>query len=99
MTAPKALVAGNWKMNGLLASREEIEKLNFLVAQGGAGCDVLICPPATLISTLMGKGIDIGAQDCHMALSGAHTDFGGHVKRPWLSLCDCGSFRTAGRSR
>ncbi len=73
MTAPKALVAGNWKMNGLLASREEIEKLNSLVTQGGAGCDMLICPPATLISTLMGKGIDIGAQDCHMALSGAHT--------------------------
>ncbi|WP_417623575.1 triose-phosphate isomerase [Paremcibacter congregatus] len=73
MTAPKALVAGNWKMNGLTSSVGEIEKLARLVAEKGAGCDVLICPPATLISTLSGKGIDIGGQDCHMAVSGAHT--------------------------
>lgn len=73
MATPKALVAGNWKMNGLTSSVDEIEKLNALVASGGAGCDVLICPPATLIAGLSGKGIDIGAQDCHMNVSGAHT--------------------------
>lgn len=73
MATPKALVAGNWKMNGQLASVGEIEKLNALVNQGGAGCDILICPPATLISHLSGKGIEIGAQDCHMNVSGAHT--------------------------
>ena len=73
MAAPKALVAGNWKMNGLAASVNEIERLNALIKEGGAGCDVLICPPATLITTLSGKGIDIGAQDCHMNVSGAHT--------------------------
>ena len=73
MAAPKALVAGNWKMNGLSASVDEIEKLNALVTEGGAGCEVLICPPATLIASLSGKGIKIGAQDCHGAESGAHT--------------------------
>lgn len=73
MAAPKALVAGNWKMNGLAASVGEIEKLNALVTEGGAECDVLICPPVTLIATLSGKGITIGAQDCHMNVSGAHT--------------------------
>ena len=73
MAAPKALVAGNWKMNGLSASVDEIEKLNALVTEGGAGCEVLICPPATLIASLSGKGIEIGAQDCHAAESGAHT--------------------------
>ncbi len=73
MAAPKALVAGNWKMNGLTASVDQIEKLNALVTEGSVGCDILICPPATLISALSGKGIDIGAQDCHMNVSGAHT--------------------------
>ncbi|VAW06629.1 Triosephosphate isomerase [hydrothermal vent metagenome] len=73
MPIPKALVAGNWKMNGLIASSREIDKLNDMITENGANCDVLICPPATLISTLSGRGIDMGAQDCHMKVSGAHT--------------------------
>ncbi len=73
MPIPKAFVAGNWKMNGLIASSREIDKLNDMITENGANCDVLICPPATLISTLSGRGIDIGAQDCHMKVSGAHT--------------------------
>ncbi len=73
MATPRALVAGNWKMNGLKASAVEIEKLNALVRENKADCDILICPPATLISTLAGKGIEIGAQDCHMNIRGAHT--------------------------
>ncbi|PCJ32774.1 MAG: triose-phosphate isomerase [Alphaproteobacteria bacterium] len=73
MTAPKALVAGNWKMNGLTASKKEIEKLQSMISENGANCDVLICPPATIIGLLSGKGVEIGAQDCHMNISGAHT--------------------------
>ncbi|MCB2090164.1 MAG: triose-phosphate isomerase [Alphaproteobacteria bacterium] len=76
MTAPKALVAGNWKMNGLKASASELSKLNTLIQEKGAKCDVLICPPYTLINTfvsLNAKNVSIGAQDCHMNMSGAHT--------------------------
>ena len=76
MTTPKALVAGNWKMNGLKASADEISRLNDLIIKKGAKCDVLICPPFTLISTLTGlkaENVAIGAQDCHMNMSGAHT--------------------------
>ncbi|MDG1019985.1 MAG: triose-phosphate isomerase [Emcibacteraceae bacterium] len=76
MTAPKALVAGNWKMNGLKAATSEINRLNDLINEKGAKCDVLICPPFTLISTLVDTGakhVAIGAQDCHMNVSGAHT--------------------------
>lgn len=74
MTHPKALVAGNWKMNGLKASVGEFERLKSLVEEGGANCGVLICPPATLVSAFVEiGGIDIGAQDCHMNVSGAHT--------------------------
>lgn len=87
MTPPKALVAGNWKMNGLTANIGEIEKLNALVSKNGTGCDILICPPATLIATLSGKGIDIGAQDCHMAQGGAHT---GDISAPMLTDLGCG---------
>jgi len=35
--------------------------------------DVLICPPATMLSACTGRGIAIGGQDCHAATSGAHT--------------------------
>jgi len=73
MTVPKALVAGNWKMNGLTESGAEIEKLYGMISENDAKCDVLICPPATLIALVAGKGIEIGAQDCHMNTSGAHT--------------------------
>ncbi len=86
MATPKALVAGNWKMNGCLASGEEIEKLNILVSEKGANCNVLICPPAPYISVLSGKGIQIGGQDCHMNVSGAHT---GDVSAAMLKDLGC----------
>lgn len=74
----KALVAGNWKMNGLKASRREVLALAKRLAKGKrAACDVLICPPATLVSALKdaakGTKIAIGGQDCHPKPSGAHT--------------------------
>lgn len=83
---PTALVAGNWKMNGLGESRIEIETLSRLLSEGPeAGCDVLICPPYTLISAFSeigANGIAIGAQDCHAKVSGAHT---GDVSAQMLS--------------
>ena len=47
----KSLIAGNWKMNGLMASLAEIERLGGLL-KGGASAEVLICPPATLIAAM-----------------------------------------------
>ncbi|WP_321391098.1 triose-phosphate isomerase [Emcibacter sp.] len=76
MATPKALVAGNWKMNGVTENLVEIEKLNDLLGQGAPGCDVLICPPFTLIHQSMqvaGDHVEIGAQDCHANIAGAHT--------------------------
>jgi len=76
--AIKALVAGNWKMNGTIASAEEVRRMaEGLGALGTVGCDVLVCPPATLIGYLARLAADspiaIGAQDCHTEASGAHT--------------------------
>jgi triosephosphate isomerase (TIM) len=76
-TAPRPLVAGNWKMNGLTATLAEAGKLKTALAAKPAGCDVLICPPATLLAqlnyALRGSAIAIGGQDCHAKASGAHT--------------------------
>jgi triosephosphate isomerase (TIM) len=66
----RKLLAGNWKMNGLGASVAVLEALR---ADPAPGCDVLICPPATLIARLVGHGFDIGGQDCHWDKKGAHT--------------------------
>lgn len=74
----KPLIAGNWKMNGLAGSVAEIESL-IAKFDGSApdDRDVLICPPATLVSSFAMKfsdeAIQIGAQDCHTNVSGAHT--------------------------
>ena len=71
----RKLAAGNWKMNGLGESLAEIEAL--ATAFPAPGCEVLICPPATLLSRLSdkarGSAITTGGQDCHTDASGAHT--------------------------
>lgn len=72
----KPLVAGNWKMNGTKAALAEVKKLVTALGKNKAKCDVMICPPATLVSRmadLKPKGISIGGQDCHGNESGAHT--------------------------
>ena len=71
----RKLAAGNWKMNGLVASLAELDTLMSKV--GEPPCDVLICPPATLVAGFAGIArtsiVRIGGQDCHTAASGAHT--------------------------
>ncbi len=71
----RKLAAGNWKMNG---TSDALAQLNALrKAHPTPGVDVLICPPATLISAAVVTAADhplsIGGQDCHMAETGAHT--------------------------
>lgn len=67
---PRKLAAGNWKMNGLKA---QIAEIMALAADLPEGPEVLICPPATLVAEMAGKGIAVGGQDCHANASGAHT--------------------------
>ena len=70
----RKLVAGNWKMNGSLASLAELAPIAE-AARAAGGVDVAICPPFTLIAPALTRsgGLTIGAQDCHQAESGAHT--------------------------
>jgi triosephosphate isomerase len=76
--AIRPLIAGNWKMNGLRASRAEFEPMLAGASQVGAKADLLVCPPATLIAGFAEKArgsktLAVGAQDCHPEPSGAHT--------------------------
>ena len=71
----RRLAAGNWKMNGTVESLDEARAL--ASAFPSPDCDILICPPATLLSRMAeiaaGTAIAVGAQDCHANPSGAHT--------------------------
>lgn len=72
----RALIAGNWKMNGTAAMLAEISALVELVADRPPRADLLICPPATLVSRAVAAvagRIAIGGQDCHAEVSGAFT--------------------------
>ncbi|MDV7269636.1 triose-phosphate isomerase [Thioclava sp. A2] len=70
----KKLAAGNWKMNGLSASLTEVSAL--IEAHPAPVCEVLLCPPATLVAGMAAVAagrIAVGGQDCHAKASGAHT--------------------------
>lgn len=85
----RPLVAGNWKMNGVRASLDQIKAM----AEGVKGplsakVEALICPPATLLYVATALCTDsplaIGAQDCHQKVSGAHT---GDISAEMIADC------------
>src|ERR1700735_5095506 len=76
--AIRPLIAGNWKMNGLKASMAEFEAMLAGASEVTDRADLLVCPPATLITAFADKArgskvLTIGGQDCHPKPSGAHT--------------------------
>ncbi|MDA1071984.1 MAG: triose-phosphate isomerase [Proteobacteria bacterium] len=87
----RALIAGNWKMNGLRAdAAERFAAFRERAAAATPPCDVLICPPAPLIAdaaaALAGSGLLWGGQDCHAEDKGAFT---GDVAAPLLADLGC----------
>lgn len=75
MTRRRKMAAGNWKMNGTSAALTEVAAL--LKSHPDPACDILLCPPATLLAQMAWKigdgGIGLGGQDCHAEAAGAHT--------------------------
>jgi len=73
----RPLIAGNWKMNGMKAATVEFDAMLAGAGAFAGKADLLVCPPATLIAAFAerakGKGLAVGAQDCHQYASGAHT--------------------------
>lgn len=80
MPTPKPLIAGNWKMNGLRASKGEFEAMIAGATPELVGrADLLVCPPVTLLTIFAdfaaGSPIAVGAQDTHTETFGAYTGF------------------------
>ena len=74
----KILIAGNWKMNGLISDGAALAKeIASNVKNLKPNAEVLVCPPFTLLTTvkkaLRGSKVMLGAQDCHAEEKGAHT--------------------------
>ena len=75
----KTLIAGNWKMNGLLEDGVALAKGVAQEVKKAArkDCEFLVCPPFTLLTSakkaLKGSRLMLGAQDCSFAEKGAHT--------------------------
>ena len=77
MTAPRPLIAGNWKMYGLGAAVGEARKVAEALAALPARARVAICAPATLVERLAraaeGSDLIVGGQDVHVEVEGAFT--------------------------
>jgi triosephosphate isomerase len=82
MPERKQLVAGNWKMNGQRADGIALARAIAERARAPHACDLLVCPPATLLAlvgealgagALAGSDVRLGGQDCHAAPAGAFT--------------------------
>ncbi|WRS26846.1 triose-phosphate isomerase [Oscillospiraceae bacterium MB08-C2-2] len=72
----QAVIAGNWKMNKTRPEAKAlINELAPLVKD--ADCGVIVCVPFTNLETALdavkGTNIQVGAQNCHWAASGAFT--------------------------
>ena len=87
----KKIVAGNWKMNTLPA--EGVELAKGVAAGKGEDCDCvnfIVCPPFThlhsVIETLKGSNIAVGAQDCATETKGAYT---GEVSAQMIAALGC----------
>jgi triosephosphate isomerase len=89
MTMRKALVAGNWKMNG---TRESVEALatGLVERTGAAKCEIAVFPPFVYLpmieSVLAGSAIGYGAQNVSNQLQGAYT---GEVSALMLAEFGC----------
>lgn len=84
------LCVGNWKMYGTLA---EARPLATGVRDGlrrVKGVDAVLCPPFTALSAvgeiLAGSAVALGAQNCHLEPTGAHT---GEIAPPMLAELGC----------
>jgi triosephosphate isomerase (TIM) len=95
MIGRRKLVAGNWKMNGLhtdglALARELAQRARLASGQEKVSCDLLVCPPATLLTAvrdiLVGSGIALGGQDCHPAPKGPFT---GDISAEMLADAGC----------
>lgn len=76
MTQRKPLIAANWKMNGSLQLVTETTTALMAVVSAGtepAFADIVVCPPATLLSQFAATTFVLGAQNVSHEANGAYT--------------------------
>ncbi len=80
-------IVGNWKMNGSRAMLAEARAIDRAAARYPS-VQVALAPPFTLVQAMaqVSEVIGVGGQDCHTAVSGAHT---GDISAAMLA--DCGA--------
>lgn len=74
----KYLIAGNWKMNTVVSSAEElVNSIKLVLKPLPESIKVLVCPPFTNLASVkqnMGESsLLLGAQNCHWESKGAYT--------------------------
>ena len=77
MTAPRPLIAGNWKMFGLGPALDEARQVADAISDSRPRARVALCAPATLVERMAravaGSALIVGGQDLHTETSGAFT--------------------------
>src|SRR3546814_3865182 len=78
MPAPRTLIAGNWKMNMLVAEGLALARgIDARARAESPGCGLVVCPPATILrpvsEAVAGGPVSTGGQDCHAEEKGAFT--------------------------
>lgn len=90
MIMRRALIAGNWKMNGGFSANQVLLE-GIKSGLGTVACDVLVCPPAPYLAqcaqVLAGSPVAWGGQDVSVHAGGAFT---GEVSAAMLRDCGCG---------
>ena len=91
MASRRQLIAGNWKMNGLRADGLALAgDIAARARSGSATCDLLVCPPATLIAAvgevISGSRVALGGQNCHGTEKGPYT---GDISAEMLKDAGC----------
>ncbi len=83
-----SLIAGNWKMNGDLASATAL--VDAILAGDRGAAEVAVCPPAVFLmkigGMLDGSDVALGAQNVCDRESGAYT---GEISAAMLKECGC----------
>jgi len=87
----KKLIIANWKMHKLISTAEKFVT-NFSKHEISNVCDIVLCPPATLLQLVnekfLNSSIKVGAQDCS-AFSAIEGAFTGDISAEMLSDIGC----------
>lgn len=83
MIKRRAMVAGNWKMNG---NQTLVNSFNQQFKFSSENVDVVVCPPLTMLNAMDNNRFSVGAQNFSQLDEGAHT---GDVSGAMLKEAGC----------